>query len=392
MLISNCTEKLLELKGAIVKNIEIIEEKFFVDVVMEKRIHKCPNCMTETSKVHDYRTQLVKHTPATGRPVILRLRKRRYVCPHCNKRFFESVSFLPKYQRTSNTLWWYVLSELTSVSSMKSIAKRVSVSTHTIARILDSTSYGCTSLPDNLSIDEFRGNAGGEKFQCILTDPKKKQVLDILPSKKSADIYDYFSKFKNRKNVKTVTMDLSTYFKSIARACFPNAKIVADKFHAQRLAVYAFESVRKEEQRKFATSRIKYFKRSRTLLLKDKAKLTTAELEQVSLMLSISKPLAMAYHLKNLVYELFDAQDLHTAKKRMLAFQMAAQVSNLEAFHKVAATYTQWEKEILNIFTTGLSNGFTEGCNNKIKVIKRNAFGMHDYERFRKRNLHQMSN
>ncbi len=75
----------------------------------------------------------------------------------------------------------------------------------------------------------------------------------------------------------------------------------------------------------------------------------------------------------------------------MLDFKMAAQVTELKGFHKVARTYTDWEQEIFNIFTTNLSNGFTEGCNNKIKVIKRVAFGMPNYERFRKRILHQMA-
>ena len=97
-------------------------------------------------------------------------------------------------------------------------------------------------LPRALSIDEFRGNSGGEKFQCILTDPKAKQVIDILPTKKAEDIYQYFASFPDRKQVRFVVMDLSTFFRSIAKNCFPKAEIVADKFHALRLAIYAFRT------------------------------------------------------------------------------------------------------------------------------------------------------
>jgi len=48
-----------------------------------------------------------------------------------------------------------------------------------------------------IAIDEFKGNSGGQKYQTILTNPKKHKVLDILPSRKSEDLYEYFSRFKN---------------------------------------------------------------------------------------------------------------------------------------------------------------------------------------------------
>ncbi|PWL94021.1 MAG: hypothetical protein DBY08_03725 [Clostridiales bacterium] len=69
---------------------------------------------------------------------------------------------------------------------------------------------------------------------------------------------------------------------------------------------------------------------------------------------------------------------------------MAVQVCGLPSFHKVSETYREWEKELLNIFSTDLLNGFTEGCNNKIKVLKRISYGMPNFERFRTRILHQM--
>ena len=390
MLNYHFTEKLLGLEDAIVKNLQLVQNTFIIDVIMEQRIHTCPSCSFQTSKVHDYHTQLVKHTPSSGFPVLLRLKKRRHVCPVCGKRFFENVPFLPKYQRTTNALWGYILAELSHAVSMKEIAQKVQLSQATIGRIIDHVQYTCKKLPRALSIDEFRGNSGGEKFQCILTDPKAKQVIDILPTKKAEDIYQYFASFPDRKQVRFVVMDLSTFFRSIAKNCFPKAEIVADKFHALRLAIYALEQVRKEEQKKFAEKRRKYFKRSRTLLIKHKEKLHKEELEAVSQMLSLSKPLAQAYYLKELAYTFFASKSLSEAKKNLLAFHMAAQAAAIPSFEKVSETYREWEQEVLNIFKSGLSNGFTEGCNNKIKVLKRISYGMPNFTRFRTRILHQM--
>lgn len=390
MLNYNYTEKLLGLEEAIVKKIDFIDETYIVHITMHQRIHQCPSCAAPTSKVHDYRTQRVKHIPIGNTPVILSIRKRRHICPCCGKKFFETIPFLPKYQRTTNTLWGMALSELAKTASMKSIAERLNVSSSTIARILDKVHYPCTSLPSVIAIDEFSGNTGGRKFQCILTNPKEKKVLDILPNRKTEDLYKYFANFPNRSSVKYVVIDLSTLFRSVIKNAFPHAEIVADKFHALRLAIYALEQVRKEVQKNFYKTRRKYFKRSRTLLIKHKEKLKPEELEQVSQMLSLSKELAQAYHLKELAYSLFASPDILTAKKRLLAFKMDAQVVNLAPFNKVVQTYTTWEREILNAFTVPFTNGYTEGCNNRIKVIKRVSYGMRNYERFKKRILHTM--
>ena len=59
-----------------------------------------------------------------------------------------------------------------------------------------------------------------------------------------------------------------------------------------------------------------------------------------------------------------------------------------ERFHKYVETFPKWEIEILNAFESGLSNEYTEGCNSKIKVIKRNAYGIRNFEGLRKRILH----
>ena len=113
---------------------------------------------------------------------ILRIHKRRYVCKACGKKFYENTPFLPKYQRTSNRLWMYVLKELDETRSMKSIGKSVNLSGPTVARIIDQVNYRKEPLPQIISIDESKGNAG-KKYQCILTNPKEKQVLDILPER-----------------------------------------------------------------------------------------------------------------------------------------------------------------------------------------------------------------
>ena len=97
-----------------------------------------------------------------------------------------------------------------------------------------------------------------------MTNPGKRKVIDILPKRSVDSLCAYFANFKlnNRKQVKYVVMDMSAVFKSMAESCFPNAKIVADKFHVQRLVTWAFEDMRKSVQKEFHKHRRRYFKRS----------------------------------------------------------------------------------------------------------------------------------
>lgn len=118
-----------------------------------------PECKTLTDKIHDYRIQSVKDIPAFGTNVILKIRKRRYVCPACKKRFYENIPLLPKYQRTTNRLWAFILNELSQVRSMKDIARQANVSAATVARTLKFLNFHPLRLPEVISIDEFRGNA-----------------------------------------------------------------------------------------------------------------------------------------------------------------------------------------------------------------------------------------
>jgi len=393
MLYENYTEELLGLKDVIITNIKRSDPYCIINLEMPRKVHVCPACGCETDRIHDYRMQIVKDISAFGKHTLLHLRKRRYSCPECGKHFYEEIPFLPRYHRLTNRLSAWIISEFQNVHSMSDIAKRNNVSGSTAARIFDHVSYPSPSLTEALSFDEFRGNAGGEKFQFIMTDPYGHKVLDILPTRKIDDLYGYFDQFKNRDKVKYVIIDMNKDYRRLAHSCFPHATLVADKYHVVRQVIWAFEKVRKHEQQKFGDSRRKYFKRSRKLLLKRPENLEEIEKDQVAAMLSVSERLRYAYVLKNEFFKVMDSTDRYEARKKLGVWCMMAQGyrNELPEFIACFNTYTNWQKEILNSFNCPYTNGYTEGVNNKIKVLKRNAFGVRNFERFRNRILHVMT-
>lgn len=390
MLYQDCIEELTGWKDLIVKDVKNVFGEQHIYGRMKRRIHVCPKCTEQTDKIHDYREQIIKDISSFGQTVYVHLSKRRYVCPACGKRFNESIENLPKYHRMTSRLIAFIIKEFEHIQSLSTIAKRANVSGQTIARIFDHVEYGIPKLPEAISIDEFRGNAGGEKFQCVLTDPKKKKVLDILPDRKAETLYRYFSSLENRKNVRYVVMDMSFHFKTITKACFPRATIVADRFHVVRQVCWAMENVRKEEQKKFHGNRRKYFKRSRKLLLKHYEDLTENQVQRVDIMLQTSERLSRAYGALQDFYKLMESTSSKEARKHLGRWMMRVQSYDLPEFKTCITAITNWTKEILASFDCNLSNGYTEGINNKIKVIKRVSFGVRRFDRLRNRILYNM--
>ena len=387
MLKKDYITKLLDLEDVIVRKVEINEGKAEVYIELPRKAHKCPVCGELTSQIHDYREQRVKDIPF-GRTTMLYLRKRRYRCQSCGKRFYEETSFLGRYRRMTTRLTAHIISLFKKLQPASEIAKECSISSTTALRCFDCVNYRCKSLPYVLSIDEFKGNAGGEKYQTIVTDAKNGKVLDILPNRFETDLIRYFRRFSNKDDVHYFVTDMNPHFKNVASICFPKAKIVADRFHVIRQVVWAMENVRKAEQKKLSEQFRKYFKRSKSLLSKSIKKLTPEEMERLALMLEIAPRLAKAYDLKNKFMAVMRCRSSTEGRKQLADWLFLAEFQGLPEFSACITAYRNWFQEILNSMDVPFSNGFTEGCNNKTKVLKRVCFGVRNFSRFRNRILH----
>ncbi|WP_040683701.1 ISL3 family transposase, partial [Thermobrachium celere] len=247
---NNFIKNLLGFKDVIVTKILNIDNCIEIYLEMKKKPHTCPCCHSQTRRVHDYRTQRVKHIPLFLKPTVLVIKKRRYRCNICGKRFYEHIEFLPRYYRITNLLSMYVITELTNTYSMSSLAKRVNLSVDTIKRIFNNVSYpSATTLPEIIAIDEFKGNSGGSKYHCCIVDPVNRKIIDVIKDRHLHVLSDYFKKIKNRDSVQYFICDMWQPYIDLAKTYFKNAIIVIDKFHYIRHAMWAVEAVRKRIQK-----------------------------------------------------------------------------------------------------------------------------------------------
>jgi hypothetical protein len=388
-MLPNYIKDLLNLEDVIITKIVHADKsvKFFLDT--KPKPHICPNCGNSTTKIHDYRWQTIKDLPFQLKDCYLVLHKRRYACS-CGKKFYESYEFLPKYLHRTKRLTWKIADLLRETTSLKSVAKTSNVSVATVCRILDSIHYSCPPFKEAVSIDEFKGNARTGKYQCILVNPKNHSIMDILPDRTQSHLTDYFRQIdrSQRLRVKYFVCDMWQPYVDLAHTFFPNAKVCIDKYHFIRQITWAMENVRKRLQKTMTITMRKYYKRSHKLLLTRYHKLKEENKKVCDLMLLYNDDLRLAHWLKERFYDL--CQDTKYSRQRNDFYDWIkiAESSGLKEFEKCANTYRRWAKEILNAFKYGITNGTTEGFNNKIKVLKRISYGIRSFERFRTRILH----
>ena len=385
MLMTDYTSKLLNLEDVIITNVENIADQLHIYLELPRIAHTCPTCGATTDRIHDYRIQTIKDVPL-ARDTFLHLRKRRYRCS-CGKRFFEKNTFLPRYYRVTSRLVSEIIFSFRKLIPATEIGSRFNVSAITAMRYFNLFNKKLTKLPEVISLDEFKGNSGGQKYNSIVADPKDGAVLDILPNRYENDLIKYFSQFPSNTNVKCFICDMNPHFRRVSKVCFPNAVIVADRYHVVRQVYWAMERVRKNEQNKLSNRFRKYFKNSKHLLSKKPEKLTEEEMDRLAFMFEIAPRLADAYRLKNEFLAVIRTKSSAEGKHKLADWLLSAELLDIPEFWNCTKAYHNWFHEILNSMDVPWTNGFIEGCNNKTKVLKRVCFGMRNFNNFRKRIL-----
>lgn len=378
---------LLGIPGAQILEVSNKDSEILIDLEVEKKTQVCPECKEDVNRVHDRRPRKLNAGHFNGSTVTLNVRRRRFRCAHCGKRFLEDIPWMLKHIRmTKNQFMSLVCGLHGSTKSMKDIAKEHHVTYAQGRRIL--TTYikpASEPLPKALGIDEFRGNAGGEKFQTILTNLEDNTVVDVLKDRKTDNLIAYFMDRPDRENVEIVVMDHSNLFRNVINVCFPNAQIVSDRFHTVRLLLWKMDQVRKREQNRLGKEMRLHFKHTKKIFYKRYDDLSEASRKTLAEMLSHSQELARAWYMKEVYYEIMDLRDEKRIRECLGKWIEIVEDFEIECYYSFVQTLRNWADPIVKSIMMDYSNGFTEGMNNKVKVIKRNGYCYTNFESLRTR-------
>lgn len=293
--------------------------------------------------------------------------------------------------------------------SIKYIAKINNISSGSVRNILNNamSEYPkqIKNLPRVISLDEFKADTNKGKYAFIINDPIHRKVLDILPERKKEYLIKYLTYCENRHSVEFVISDMYEPYLLVQQIMFPKAKYVVDRFHYIRYVMDALDKVRIRLQKEYGYNSKEYRmlknKKNVTLLrkysnevdwwtytrrYKNKHMVEVLKYDLREEILKISKELKEAYILKELFLDLVHYSNYEYAEQEIKDWIELVKSYEIEEMKEAARTIENWLPYIVNSFIDErFSNGFTEGINNKIKVIKRIGFGYKNFDFFRLR-------
>ena len=370
----------------------------------------CSNCgIINHGQIVKYGFYKAKHKYGQFRtqPLMLVVKTQRFRCPDCQTTF-NATSYLFENNHTiSVDLKREIVLRLCRIQSIKDIAHDLFISEASVQRVLmdlaDQYKPDLNYLPRTLCIDEFKSMRSVKgKMSFIAVDGNKQCLFELLEDRRLRSLLEHYQQFslKARRNVKYLVMDMNASYDQLVKSVFPNARVIYDRFHIAKhlndtmnhVRIHVYNRLRKgdkEAQKK--ARRIKHYWR---LFLQDQDHLckrdyyerryfhrTVNSVVILDLMLEYDQELSATYNLIQALKRAYNQRNFPAFIKLLKIHP--ANVSHY-ALHrcKVLARYANGIK--LG-FKKKFSNGRTEGINNRIKLIKRVAYGYRYFKTFKTR-------
>lgn len=384
---NKCISKMLNLQGILMGKIEILEDEreIIVPCRNARTTAICPICGQSSKRVHQTEERKVKHGMLNYRQIILRLTVRRFRCKQCGKVFTESFPGINR-DRSSANLKIQMLDWLRR-NSFNFISEQFKISPPTLVRYLlkmngDIKIDWAAANITKLGIDEhsFRG-----KYLIItITDLANKKLLAILKSDNQKTLIEFIRGIppEYRAKIDEVCTDLRSSYKTVVEKMLPQAILTADRFHVETLARRALDEIRSVVQDEARGSRVNLKK----LLWLNESQLD--EHEKIKLELAFKKyenypTLKQAWIIKEQIVKMYWANSEAEAEKRFKNIIMLLETNDYSHYlDTMRRTLKKWKKPILNYFKNKTTNGFTEGCHTKIKMIKRVSYGFRNINNY----------
>ncbi|MEZ6018236.1 MAG: ISL3 family transposase [Planctomycetota bacterium] len=361
------------------------EDGIVVDVRPLWQVPRCSTCGIKCRRVHEQRERRWRHHDICGWKTFLRYSIRRVKCSRCRKVTTEAVPWAvldSGFTRAfEERCAFYAQHANRSV-----VSESLRVAWTTVGRIVDRVvkrSLGpLESRLDGLrhiGIDELSYRKHHEYITTVV-DHVSGVVVWTGKGKRAARLREFFKALGPERAAKlqSVTIDMSGAFIAAVEECAPNARLIFDRFHVQRLVQDALDETRRDEMRAAETKDERAaLKGTRFPLQKSPWNLTDADHQTLDELRETNAPLYTAYLLKEIFAGILDRRQVNVAEGLIVKWIANARESGLRHFVRAAKTIEGHLDGVLEYVRTRLTNAMTEGLNGKIRTITRRAYGFH---------------
>lgn len=370
----------------------------------------CEQCGCLVHRIKEYKVRTVKTFINYDYPVLLKYKQRRLLCD-CGKTMSENNSIVSKRNRISNYLKLEIIKQCKYKHSFTTIAKQLNVDTMTVINtFMEHFTFDRKELTEIICVDEFSANIDEDnKYACIIGDPVKKEIIDILPSRHQEYLERYLANIplEERLMVKIVNIDMWEAYKVVFTNYCWNAKIAVDPFHWIKLATDNFHKLRRIVEDETDNPKVKTILRNdwksfskKENILSEKryySKLLNrfiSEREKVEYCINSDIRLENAWCILQEIYKFRDKCVAEQAKDELIKLIKKLEETKIHEMISIAKTYRHWFTEICNSFLTygqynkKVSNAFIEGKNRLCKEIKAFSCGLENFAIYRARILY----
>jgi transposase len=397
--------RLLGLEGFRVTAVEERGGVLEVEVELVARAAVCSHCGRGSVEVKERPVVWVRDLSISGRWTWLRWRKRRFACQACRRTCTETHPELPPRRRVTRRFDRHLFVLARGGAAHAEIARNEGTSRYHVDRAFRAGATGELAArprpwPRRISLDEAHHRRGHE-LATIVSDVDERRVIEVVDGRSRRRIERYLRSLpeEQRDAIEVVSIDPYEAYRQAVQTVLPDAVIVCDPFHLVRGANTALDTVRRERQRVANSERGKGARRAgrtiwkrelyqaRHALLSGRERLTHRRRKRLCELFQREPLIAEAWGLKEAFRAIYGSRDRSEAEQQLARFLTGCRLAAIPSFDAFADGVRLWQRELLAYFDEPVTNGYAEGVINKIKVIKRRAYGLPTFEGFRRRVL-----
>lgn len=362
-------------------------DKIVIYLDRDKRYHPCcSKCGHTGCSIHSYEHRDIRDMSLTSTMVVLRYTYRKVRCPSCGIRVEES-GFVAPYARVTKRFANYIFM-LCQYMTIVEASHHNDLNWKTVKDIdkegiRERLAQDDQKVAPILAVDEISIKRG-HKYLTVVADHKQGKVLWMKPDRKESTLAAYFTSLTEpeRTAIQSIALDMwDPYIKAIQTHC-PHAAIVFDFFHVVRNFHRVIDVIRNTEYRTASAADRSVVQGTKYILYKNKENLKPDEKPKLKKLLSLNTNISLTYILKDYLKKLWYYTSPAWARKFLNHWCDLAQQSGLQPLKQFARMLQRYAYGIINHCLFPIHTSKLEGINNKIKVIKRKAYGFLDLEYF----------
>jgi transposase len=350
---------------------------------------RCEACGSRDVRPRGRVERRFQSLPIGSRPTVVVLPIPRVVCQACGVVRQVKLEFADPRRTYTKAFERYAL-ELSRSMTILDVARHLGVSWDIIKDIQKrdlSRRYSKPKLKDlrQIAIDEI-AVAKGHRYLTVVLDLESGAVVFVGDGKGGDALKPFWKRLRRCKaKIAAVAMDMSPAYNDAVATHLPDAMIVYDRFHVMKLFNEKLSDLRRSLYHRADKEQKKILKGSRWLLLKAPENLDPEHDEKARLKaaLKLNRPLALAYYMKEDLRRFWEQPGKTFATAFLNDWLRRAKASGVPMLGKMAKTLEKHRAGLLAYYDFPISTGPLEGTNNKIKTMKRQAYGFRDHEFFK---------